>query len=83
MADFLLPFSIGYLSCRLFIFFISNSQETSTSDKIILKWDKDNLSWRPCSKLPLNENSKYIIGQHVENSAIKLVNKRLKNGLQD
>ena len=84
MIEFFLPFSLGYFACRIFQYLITSSEQTaSLNNRTILKWDSDNLSWRPHREFPLDENSRYIIGEHVDARVIRIFNKSLNNGIQD
>ena len=82
MVEFFIPFSLGYFACRIFQYLIRSSEQTAgLNNRTILKWDSDNLSWRPHAQFPLDENSKYILGEHIDARVIRHFNKNLKNGL--
>ena len=70
MIEFLLPFSLGYFFSRLISFFVSAGSETAHFDGMILKWDKDLMAWRPCSKID-DLSSKYLLARSVDERAIR------------
>ena len=70
MIEFLLPFSLGYFFSRLISFFVSAGSETAHFDGMILKWDKNLMAWRPCTKIE-DENSKYLMARMINKEALK------------
>ena len=75
MIEFLLPFSLGYFFSRLISFATRANLESLISSKnIILKWNTENFSWRPCPKSMVNDPSaKYMLATPVSYELLEAI----------
>ena len=83
MADFFLPFLIGYCSARILSYLLSSSTETAVRvDTVLLRWDKNIFGWRTATKANLEENNgeKYMVAYPVSDDFIKLMKSRSTGG---
>ena len=83
MAEFFLPFLIGYSSARILSHLLSSSTETAVRvDAVLLRWDKSIFGWRTTTKANLDENcgEKYMVAYPVSDDFIRLMKSRSIDG---
>ena len=83
MAEFFLPFLIGYFTSRILAFMLRSNSETSVDpESVLLKWDNSIFGWRTVADIREDStNQRYMVARPVPSEFVSsLIEFRKKRG---